>query len=271
MTVTSMTPDRRLARVAARQFGLLTSADARRAGLSRHQIRSRVESGRWRSMGVGVYLLNGVPPSEQQRTLAACLAGPVNAVASHLSAAFLFGLVTAPSSPHITVPTTASCRNPRAVVHRSEVSRIERTTVCGVPATTPARTLVDRRQGAAAMRDALEPWSLSIRFESAMEVRLFRRLRSWGFADPQGQYVVRDFDGRFVARMDLAWPERCFGLEYIGELAHSPRRARHDETRLDRLRALGWWVEEVDRFDLRPSATRLPALLTRALGRKRPR
>lgn len=77
--------------------------------------------------------------------------------------------------------------------------------------------------------------------------------------------MIRDERGRFVAKVDFGWPECRFGLEYLGDEYHSPRRWGHDDRRLDSVRALNWRIEESDRGDFRPSATRLPTLLRSVL------
>ncbi len=84
------------------------------------------------------------------------------------------------------------------------------------------------RPGAAALLRALEPWEAGLRADSPAEVKLFRRLRHWKLPTPVGQYEVYDGPGSFVARLDLAWPRFLVGLEYQGELFHTPRHDAHD-------------------------------------------
>jgi hypothetical protein len=50
--------------------------------------------------------------------MVACLAGPVGTVASHLSAAALFGLAKAPATPQVTIPPRASGRFKGATTFR---------------------------------------------------------------------------------------------------------------------------------------------------------
>jgi very-short-patch-repair endonuclease len=58
-------------------------------------------------------------------------------------------------------------------------------------------------------------------------------------------------------RLDLAWPSSFVGLEYDGRRWHNPRRLGADLAREDRLRAVGWWIDRVDRADLAASSTRV--------------
>ena len=59
------------------------------------------------------------------------------------------------------------------------------------------------------------------------------------------QHEVRD-DGAFVARLDLAWPDRRVAVEYDGAHHRDPRQHSLDLARHNRLRALGWTVLQVD-------------------------
>jgi very-short-patch-repair endonuclease len=68
-----------------------------------------------------------------------------------------------------------------------------------------------------------------------------------------------------VATVDFAWPPWRLVLEYDGDAFHGPRRWGLDARRQAAIEALGWRVERADRFDLRPSSTRLFRLLTAIL------
>jgi hypothetical protein len=295
-----LTPDERLARIAANRFGLLTVADARRVGLSERQIVRRIASGRWERLAPGVHRLAGTPETWQQVTLGACLIAGRDAVASHHSAGALLGVCPPPIVPHITVPPTASARTQVAVVHRAPLHTIDRTSSDRIPCTAPPRTLLDlgrtvEREMLAALVDdvlcrelcrpsdvlgmvrrsrwrtagllsVLDVWLEGLRPGSPPELRLLRRLQDWGFPTPVRQYELRDADGQFIARLDLAWPDRRVALEYDGAQFHGPRQLAHDVAREERVRAQGWWVGRADRDDLRPSNQRLRDALVRRLA-----
>ncbi len=57
--------------------------------------------------------------------------------------------------------------------------------------------------------------------ESPQETRLRLRLHRSGLPPPVAQYEVR-CDGRFVARVDLAWPEQRLALECDGAWHGAP-------------------------------------------------
>lgn len=84
------------------------------------------------------------------------------------------------------------------------------------------------------------------RAESVRESELRLLLADAGLPVPVPQHVVRDGEGAFVARLDLAWPDAKVAVEYDG--AHHRARDQHsrDLARHNRLRALGWVVLQVD-------------------------
>jgi very-short-patch-repair endonuclease len=93
-------------------------------------------------------------------------------------------------------------------------------------------------------------------------MRLVRRVVEWGLPPPERQVVVRDGQGRFVARADLGWPDRKTLLEYDGDRHHGPRQQPHDRARQARVEAAGWKVERARKDDLHRGETRLREVLT---------
>ena len=133
--------DAAVARLAARQHGLLTRSQVSTCGVTDRMIHERVASARWVPVARGVYRLAGVPVTWNQRALAACLLAGPGAVVSHRSAAVVWGVSGfRPGRVEITVPPGASARSTLARVHRSVVTGVRRD---GVPVTQPARTIVD--------------------------------------------------------------------------------------------------------------------------------
>ena len=137
--------DEAMARRAASQYGLITRPEALAAGCTQRMIDRRVSSGRWVRIATGVYRLAGAPVTWNQRVLAACLCSGSEAVASHRTAAVLYGVSGfRPGPVSITVPAGRSARNPLATVHRTTLlPSLDRGTVDRVPVTAPARLLVD--------------------------------------------------------------------------------------------------------------------------------
>jgi len=86
--------------------------------------------------------------------------------------------------------------------------------------------------------------------ESPPETRLRLLLHRSGLPLPVAQFQIRS-DGRFVARVDFAWPDRRLAVEYDGAWHGDPQQFPHDRRRLNRLAAVGWRVHFVTKEDMR--------------------
>lgn len=140
------TPDNRIRAIAASHYGLVTLSEAMACGLSIAQVKHRVRSGEWMRFHQGVYLLAATPRSFEQDVLAAVLAAGPFAVASHRTAAALWGLRgIEPRGVAITVPSGSVGRIAGVTYHRTDVFPVDHwmTRPDGIRVTTPARTLLD--------------------------------------------------------------------------------------------------------------------------------
>jgi len=268
-----------LAAVAARQHGTFSRAQAVSAGVTEGQIRHRLQIGRWARVGPGVYRLAGVPVTWKQRALAACLISGPAAVVSHRSAAVLWGVSSFRPGPlEITVPATMGGRNALARVHRSDLAKRDRTVLDRVPVSRPGRLVVDlagvvsgaaleeavddvlcrrlvsldelvrratgmgNRRGSRALRAVLEAWNAGVLPDGVAEMRVVRQLLASGLPEPVRQHEIH-VDGQFVARVDLAYPERRVAMEIDGFRWHAGRGPfRSDRVRANRIEAAGWRV-----------------------------
>jgi hypothetical protein len=295
------TADRKAMRIAARQWSVLSHDQAVKEGLTDDQIAYRVQTGQWRRVARKVYVVAGAPDRWEQRAMIACLAGPSGTVASHLTAAALFGLAKPPSVPQVTIGRGASGRFRGARPFRAQVSSGETCVRSRIRCTTPTRTIIDcaaaglldaedlcdlvdsalckklvqpsrlvrasgrawagasgRRRGhLAELERALDVWRSGAPAGSPPEARLQRRLIEWGFPRAERQIEVYDEEGKLVARADVGIRELKVLFEYDSDEHHGPRCWIADDERKSRLEELGWTVVSVDRFDLRPSSTRL--------------
>jgi very-short-patch-repair endonuclease len=135
-----------IAACAARQYALVTLAQARMHGFTDDAIRRAVDAGRWRRIRHGVYLLNGAPETWEQAALAVVLASGPEAVVSHTTAGVLWGL---PNVVHevtfeVSTPRPRRVRQPRVRVHRTvRFLEVEHGVRRRIPVTSVARTLVD--------------------------------------------------------------------------------------------------------------------------------
>ncbi|HEX4904651.1 MAG TPA: type IV toxin-antitoxin system AbiEi family antitoxin domain-containing protein [Acidimicrobiales bacterium] len=133
------------ARVAHRQYGMLTYAQALELGYSRSQIRTHVSTGAWVEIRKGVYIVGAVPPSWEQ-TLCAVTLGFDDCWISHGTAGRLQKLKHAPLVDGIEIlrPYGKHRRVDGVIEHRSriitpaDVTRVQR-----LPVTSIGRTIVE--------------------------------------------------------------------------------------------------------------------------------
>lgn len=137
--------DRWLAEVAPVQHSVFSRGQATEAGFSRDAIRHQLRVGAWRRLHRDVFALVGAPDVPMTRVMAAVLAGGDGAIASHTTAAGLYGLPGFTLEP--VVLTVERPRNPRligATVHRSlAIPGHHRHRIDRIATTTLARTLFD--------------------------------------------------------------------------------------------------------------------------------
>jgi hypothetical protein len=178
-------------RYMADHHGLIDHGSALRFGASMKFVQHRIDAGEWVRVHRGVYRAAAAPPSPEQTLLAAVWACGPDAVASHRSAAWLWGLLAAPPEwPEVSVPHRQAPRERRITVHRSTdlvgtVAHVQR----GVPVTDPARTILDTAGVVSPMMT--EP--------------------------PIAEFEVAA--GRY--RFDFAWPEVQVAVEVDGWASHS--------------------------------------------------
>ena len=155
-----------LAELAKRQHGVVSIRQLLGPiGYSQNAIARAVAIGRLHRLHRGVYAVGHTHLSWQGRCLAAVLAC-APALASHTSAAWLWGLLRSrPGTIHVTAPTRRHAK-PFACVHYARLTDVDRALREGIPVTAFPRTLLDL----AAM---LPPDRLQRAVERSEELRLF--------------------------------------------------------------------------------------------------
>ena len=138
-------PDRAVAKLAARRWGVLSVRELRACGLSKHAVHRRVAKGTLHPLYRGVYAVGHPNPPLEGRFLAAVEACGEGAVLSHFSAAALHGFVHWDGrNPEVTVQGSATYVHRELRVHRAvALVAPDVVSVRGIPATAPARTLAD--------------------------------------------------------------------------------------------------------------------------------
>lgn len=135
-----------IARIAARQHGVVSAGQLRTARLGRQAVYRRVQAGRLHRLHRGVYAVGHKRLSFEARCMAAALAVGAEAVVSHRSAAAVWGMLRPHSGPiEVTVPGDGGRRRRRGItIHRSSsLIAAFATRRNGFAVTKPARTLRD--------------------------------------------------------------------------------------------------------------------------------
>lgn len=248
-------------------------------GLTRRQIRYRVQQRRADQIGYDLFRFAGVPITQDQRNLAA--AWRTGGVVSHRTGAEMHDLITRSiHTPHASVGRRRTHLLDDVIVHRSaDLLDTDVMALRGIPVTTPARSLVDvglqitDLELEKALHKAVhtgqttfeEVWHTYLRVsaqgrngcgpigdllrsvgrdgaaaESDLEVEMLAALRSYGAPTPSRQHPVR-VDGTDF-RLDLAYPNHKVFLEGDGFGVHGGRESfEHDRFRQDLLVVHGWW------------------------------
>jgi hypothetical protein len=147
---------RRLAEIAAGQWGLVTTAQAGALGVSSQSVAKLAGNGSLERLGHGVYRVAGVPMDpldelraawlglEPARTAGDRLADEIPDVVSDRSAAVLFGFGDVEADVHeFTVAARRQTRRDDVRFHRRKLGSRDWTLHAGLPATTPAVTIRD--------------------------------------------------------------------------------------------------------------------------------
>jgi very-short-patch-repair endonuclease len=269
-------PDRIVADIARRQHGAVSTAQLRKAGLSRDAVLKRRRAGRLHPLHRGVYAVGHIAPSPERGWMAAVLALGDGAVLSHRSAAELWGLLPPGDS---VAEVSLSNRNgrrrrPGVRIHRPvSLENAETTRRRGIPVTAPARTLADLRSAVSAqeLRRAVRqadilglPIGLEIvsdRTRSELERRFLWLCRRHRLPAPA---VNMRIAGLVV---DFCWVEQRLIVETDGYRYHRGRAAFEDDRARDlRLRGLGYEVLRLSHRQVVKDSAHVAAVLKAALG-----
>lgn len=299
--------DTRIAEVARRHHGVFALHHLDEMGVTSDVRKHRLAQGRWTSPYDGVFRIAGVPSSWKGDLVAATWAGGDRAVASHRSAAALWGIPGGRTDRlELTCPRWRRARHVGLSVHEStRLDAVDVQLVEGIRCTTVERTIFDLcscvgpvtvdlaidaafrrdltsigallethdrlatkgRRGGRRFRDALASRTLGPLHESAPERLVARALVAAGLAEPVPQHVVTAAGGTFIARVDLAYPERKIAIEYDSFEHHTGKVALvRDSARRNALAAAGWTVLSATAADVRTGCRQLARDLRRLLS-----
>ncbi|QEN16150.1 DUF559 domain-containing protein [Mycolicibacterium sp. ELW1] len=261
-----------------RHDGVITLAQAQRAGLSEFAVRRRVRSGQWRRCALGVYFADDRPFTPAARIRAAVWGRGPRATASGLAAAWWLGLIaTAPDTVEITVPRNSHGRAARGTrLRRCDLAEVDIIEHRSLRVTAPALTVIEAavcpgggpaimdtalqrrvrlieleraharnlgRRGSTAVRRLLDTAAGGARSEAErLMIRLLRQaeITGWKANFAVGGYVV-----------DIAFPHQRVAIEIDGWAFHSDQAAfQNDRIRQNRLALQGWQVLRFTWLDL---------------------
>ncbi len=139
------TPDVILAELARNQHAVFSGRQAVVRGVSRKALRSRAAAGRLTRLDHDVFHVAGAPVTWLAKVMTAVLSAGDGAVASHNTAAVLWGFEGyRPGTPENTVPRGRRFRRSDAKVHSStDLDRCGTRVRDGITVTDPSRTLLD--------------------------------------------------------------------------------------------------------------------------------
>lgn len=141
--------DLAVAKIAARQHGVVAVAQLHEVGIRKNGVTRRVKRGQFHRVHHGVYAVGHRGLSLQGHFMAAVLACGDGAVLSHMSAAILWELLKPLDGPiHVSVPTTSGRRSRRGIhLHRCPaLQTLPATYRHDIPVTTVPRTIDDLRR-----------------------------------------------------------------------------------------------------------------------------
>lgn len=128
--------------MATAQYGVVSTRQLAGIGYTRSSASKAHGVGRLRRVHRGVYAVGHERLAWEGRCLAAVLAS-MPSVASHITAAWIWGLLrNRPGTIHLTAPTKRRSKS-RMVVHSADLAKIDVTERGGIPVTSLPRTLLD--------------------------------------------------------------------------------------------------------------------------------
>jgi predicted transcriptional regulator of viral defense system len=275
------------ASLAREQHGVVSVWQLRELGYSKEALRHAVKTGRLHRIHRGVYALGHDAVSRQARCLAAVLSCEEEALLSHRSAAWLWGLTGRFTSP-IEITADSPRQTREAIrVHSAEALAVDdRDSAEGVPVTAVPRTLLDFAavdprylgqaldnaqrlglldliaidalttrsrgfRGVGRLRDALKPHRTSAYTRSGLERRFLELVRKAKLKPPSMNLFVGEYE------LDAYWPAERFAVELDTYDYHgSPSAFEEDRIRQESLKLAGIEMTRVTgvRMDREPRA-----------------
>jgi len=274
----------RLARLAERQHGIVSRRQLLRLGYSKSAIGRAARSGRLHRVHHGVYAVGRMELSDHGLCIAAVAACGPDALLSHGSAAWLWGLLpTCPRTPEVTVPRRGHSRQGIRLHHAPALTDDDRTKEDQIPVTAVPRVLLDlaasgirgrleraiRRAeqlglldlraveallarthghaGAGRLREALGAYREPAFTRSGLERRFLRLVREAGLPRPATNLFVESYE------LDAYWEHERFAVEldtyefHGGRVAFEADRKRQEDLMLAGIEVVRITGRRIDR------------------------
>ncbi len=301
--------DREIARIAARQHGLVTLGQLRRLGIAKDIASQRARSGRLHRVHEGVYSVGHALLTQEGRWMAGVLACGSGAVLSHRSAAALWGIRGDETSAiDVTAPNRRGRKPAGIAAHRhGSLSPGDCMLVRGIPCTTVERTLLDLaalvpiwqlrralseaevlrildqralrsllrrcrgRRGVARLRLLLAELHPETRKTRSELERLFLRMcRQGGVPQPEVNAPLDVGGGKLTP--DFLWRDAGLIVEADSRRYHDTDSAfQHDRRREQRLQLAGWRVSRCTWEQVEREPQRLVSTIRALLTQQNPR
>ena len=279
-----------------RQDGVITLAQARRAGLSQDAINRRLRSGHWQRCSRGVYFAADRHFTDAARLRAAVLAYGPHACASGLAAAWWHALAKfAPETVEVTVPHQSRLRFRHGTrLRRRDLSPRDVVERAGLRVTALPLTVIEaavRRGGGPKLMDAAlqrhvelaQLWRAQLRNKgrhgspaarrllraaqdgarSEAERLLVKLLRDAGFTGWESNHPVGGF------KVDVAFVREKVAIEVDGWAFHTDSEVfQTDRNRQNVIALLGWKVLRFTWLDLTAYPRRAIAEIFAATGQR---
>jgi Protein of unknown function (DUF559)/Transcriptional regulator, AbiEi antitoxin len=287
-----------ISRLAHRQHGVVARRQLVERDVGDRAIHLRLARGILVPLHRGVYAFGHRRLTLEGRWLAAVLAAGDGAVLSHRDAAALHGIRKPPESKKVSVSTPSAAKStPVLWVHgRRRLTAEDVATVRGIPATSPARTLVDLAAmlTEADRRGRLDPAAVHralLRTKGRHGHGHRRLLAALGAHEQRGVTLLRsELEERFLDLIDRAglpwpelnadaaglevdalWPAQRLVVELDGWAHHKERHAAAwDREKTNRLQLAGYDVLRFMHGDLVAGPGRVAGAICAALAADRP-
>ena len=283
----------RIARLASKQEGRVTTAQLKRCGVSSSSISRWVRNGFLHRLDHGIYAVGHVAGGEAARLSEALLRAGPGAAISHVTAAWWWGMLRYASEIiHVCAPNRRRCTDAVRIHHPT---LIDRRWHRGLPVTSVAQTLVQtapmvsdaalrralaqadhagrlnrseleavlvrRPRGAVRLRYALDHHLPQLaQTLSPLEDRFLLCCEAWGFPIPEPNGRI----GRY--RVDAVFREERLAVELDGRDVHGRPAAVIEDRRRERaIRAEGFRIVRYSDEQIRPDAAHTAADLAALL------